>query len=296
MKKTIYLIIALVQWTTLACYAQRNQGWPDLNLDRAWYEYRFHAKYSPSALKWRFFRDTVSVEEMKTAFLKYKNVPLHKSPYAGFDTILTSKGKAIILRSPMRDVPLKDILAKPKLRKKLTGDVVYLAQPHPYMGFIVSPYAFYEVYQDGKLVGQDGKNHDGGADFFSYAQQATSTLHGEWNDSIESGARLMGAMIGLSEGIQPGRPERIFSVLLHRKAEQKYPTREEYTIDLLAPENPDQQTLTDFLVMKTYIEKLHYNTFKPYYTTDFRFLLGRYYRVTVNRCGWLVEDYMDINH
>ena len=46
---------------------------------------------------WRFFRDTVSVEEMKTAFLKYKNVPLHKSPYAGFDTILTSKGKAIIL-------------------------------------------------------------------------------------------------------------------------------------------------------------------------------------------------------
>ena len=79
---------------------------------------------------------------MKTTFLKYKNVPLHKSPYAGFDTILTSKGEAIILRSPMRDVPLKDILAKPKLRKKLTGDVVYLAQPHPYMGFIVSPYAF----------------------------------------------------------------------------------------------------------------------------------------------------------
>ncbi len=280
----------------MTCHAQRNKGWPDLNLDKAWDEYRYHARYSPYALKWRFFRDTISVNEMKEAFLKYKDVTLHKSPYAGFDTIMTTKGKAVILRSPMRDVPLKDIFAKPKWRKKLTGDIVYLAHPHPYMGFIVSPYAFYEVYQGGKLVGQDGKYHDGGADFFSYAQQATSTLHGEWNDSIESGARLMGAMIGLSEGIQAGRPERIFSVLLHRKAEQTYPTREEYTIDLLLPENPDQQTLTDFLVMKGYIEKLHYNSFKPYYTTDFRLLLGRYYRVTVNRCGWLVEDYMNINN
>lgn len=293
MTKTFCFIIAL--WATMTCNAQSNKGWPDLNLDRAWYEYRYHANYSPYALKWRFFQDTISVNEMKDAFLRYKDVPLQKSPYSGHDTLMTTKGKAVILRSPMKDESLKDILGKPKLRKKLTGDVVYLAQPHPYMGFTVSPYAFYEVYKDGKLVGQDGKYHDGGADFFSYAQQATTTLHGEWNDSIESGARLMGAMIGLSEGIQADRPERIFSVLLRRKAEQTYPTREEYTIDLLQPEKPDKQTLTDFLVMKKYIEKLHYNSFKPYYTTDFRLLLGRYYRVTVNRCGWLVEDYMRIN-
>ena len=39
-----------------------------------------------------------------------------------------------------------------------------------------------------------------------------------------------------------------------------------------------------------------YQTFKPYYTSDGRILPGRYYRVTVNRCGWLVEDYMDINN
>ena len=32
-----------------------------------------------------------------------------------------------------------------------------------------------------------------------------------------------------------------------------------------------------------------------YYTTDFRILPARYYRVTVNKCGWLVEDYMVIN-
>lgn len=41
--------------------------------------------------------------------------------------------------------------------------------------------------------------------------------------------------------------------------------------------------------------KLPQGTFRPYYTTDFRILPARYYRVTVNKCGWLVEDYMVIN-
>lgn len=157
MKKTIYLIIALVQWTTLACYAQRNQGWPDLNLDRAWYEYRFHAKYSPYALTWRFFRDTVSVEEMKTTFLKYKNVPLHKSPYAGFDTILTSKGEAIILRSPMRDVPLKDILAKPKLRKKLTEMLCISPSPIPTWDSSCRPTLFTRCIKTGNSLAKTEK-------------------------------------------------------------------------------------------------------------------------------------------
>lgn len=48
--------------------------------------------------------------------------------------------------------------------------------------------------------------------------------------------------------------------------------------------------------MKQFVERLPQGTFMPYYTTDFRILLGRYYRVTVNKCGWLVEDYMDINN
>lgn len=292
MKKTVCLIIALAQWITMACYSQRNSGWPSLNIERAWDEYRYHADYSPYALKWRFFRDSVSVDEMKTAFSQYKEGPSRKSPYEGFDTIMTSKGKAAILRSPMKGTPMKVIFAKPRSRKKLTGDVVYLAQPRDYMGFTISPYAFYEVYKEGKLVGQEGKYHDGGADFFCYAQQATSTIHGEWSDSIANGARLLGALIGLSEGIQPNRPERIFSVLLHEKTEQD----NEYTIEMLQPENPDQQTIADFLVMKAYIEKLRKKSLKPYFTTDFRILMGRYYRVTVNKCGWLVEDYMDINH
>ena len=47
--------------------------------------------------------------------------------------------------------------------------------------------------------------------------------------------------------------------------------------------------------MQWFVEKLPYNTFRPLYTADFRILTGRYYRVTVNKCGWLVEDYLDIN-
>ncbi len=133
----------------MACHAQRNQGWPDLNLDRAWDEYRYHARYSPYALKWRFFHDTVSVSEMKTAFLRYKSVPLHKSPYEGFDTLDTSKGKAVILRSPLKDMPLKDIFAKPKLRKRLTGDIVYLALPHPYMVSSCRPMLFMRFTKTG---------------------------------------------------------------------------------------------------------------------------------------------------
>lgn len=47
--------------------------------------------------------------------------------------------------------------------------------------------------------------------------------------------------------------------------------------------------------MQWFVEKLPYNTFRPLYTADFRILTGRYYSVTVNKCGWLVEDYLVIN-
>ena len=32
----------------------------------------------------------------------------------------------------------------------------------------------------------------------------------------------------------------------------------------------------------------------PYFTTDLRQMTGRYYRVTVNKCGWLIEDYLNL--
>ena len=31
---------------------------------------------------------------------------------------------------------------------------------------------------------------------------------------------------------------------------------------------------------------------KPYYTSDFRVLPGRFYRITSNSCGILVQDYL----
>jgi len=54
-------------------------------------------------------------------------------------------------------------------------------------------------------------------------------------------------------------------------------------------------TATLFQNFKGFVERIPAKAFMPYYTTDFRIMTGRYYRVTVNKCGWLVEDYFSIN-
>lgn len=54
-KKICFIIFIILRCVPIACNAQRNQGWPDLNLDWALDEYRYHANYSPYALNWRFF-------------------------------------------------------------------------------------------------------------------------------------------------------------------------------------------------------------------------------------------------
>jgi len=33
---------------------------------------------------------------------------------------------------------------------------------------------------------------------------------------------------------------------------------------------------------------------QPYFTTDLRQMTGRYYRVTVDKCGWLIDDYLNL--
>ena len=59
--------------------------------------------------------------------------------------------------------------------------------------------------------------------------------------------------------------------------------------------NPDKETAELFQNLKSFVERIPAKAFKPYYTTDFRIMTGRYYRVTVSKCGWLVEDYLSIN-
>ena len=67
-----------------------------------------------------------------------------------------------------------------------------------------------------------------------------------------------------------------------------------YTIELLVPENPDKEIELLFKDLKRFIESLSSKSFAPYFTTDMRLMTGRYYRVTVNKCGWLIEDYLNL--
>ena len=70
--------------------------------------------------------------------------------------------------------------------------------------------------------------------------------------------------------------------------------KELLTIDLLLPNNPDKETENLFMSLKDFVESLPSKSFAPYYTTDLRLMTGRYYKVTVNKCGWLIQDYLDL--
>ena len=45
-----------------------------------------------------------------------------------------------------------------------------------------------------------------------------------------------------------------------------------------------EETTELFQDFKSFVELIPAPAFKPYYTTDFRIMTGRYYRVTVNKC------------
>ena len=71
-------------------------------------------------------------------------------------------------------------------------------------------------------------------------------------------------------------------------------TKVTYTLELLLPDNPDKETDALFMSLKRFVESLPSNSFAPYFTTDMRLMTGRYYKVTVNKCGWLIQDYLDL--
>ena len=96
---------------------------------------------------------------------------------------------------------------------------------------------------------------------------------------------------GMRSSVHVDDTERKFSVLLYARPQTKYSQEVTYTLELLQPEHPDKETVELFQDFKGFVEHIPAPAFKPYYTTDFRILAGRYYRVTVSKCGWLVEDY-----
>lgn len=293
-----------------------------------WVEYQKGIKQDVLLLQRNHFKDTVSVEEMKEAFLKNKDQRFKKSPYEGFDSVeYTIIGEQVMLLSPLKRHPQKEIrecrgvwswlgrfyliklldkkdgtpqkgllemLNSDKTQKWLDREVITLLEPHWYMGFVVSPNPHLDIYDEGKLVGRVNSGLRGSSDFFSYANRTSTMLDGDWGDIVDDGAKLLGVLHGIRSAPNVARPERTFSVLLYEKPKAK-DSKVTYTLELLEPKNPDEVTTNLFQDFKGYIERIPAKAFKSYYTTDFRIMTGRYYRVTVNKCGWLVEDYFSIN-
>lgn len=302
---------------------------PDNTYCMKWDSYiHKHAKGGKNTLLSRYyFKATVSVDEMVAAFHANKDNKSTSSPYAGHDSIQHGLySEQVLLTSPLprhpdkkaracrgvwtnsvdgyrlvslqgkdgkTDEALTEKVLKEEARDWMEGDFVTLRKPCHYMGFIVSPRVSLTSFNKERVVGHEGCMHNK-ADFFSHAGTAT-TLDGDWDSEIRGGALLLGKFLTLCSSYNNANtPERTFSVLLYQKPDSPANKRE-YTLRLLLPENPDTETTQAFEEMKRFVEKLRYNTYNPLYTTDFRVMTGRYYRVTVNKCGWLVEDYMEIN-
>lgn len=293
------------------------------HLSKSWAEYQQDTKYNLTNFSRRYFTDTVSVMEMKEAFFKYKDVKFTKSPYAGLDSImrLCSIGEGVMLLSPLRNHAKKEIresrgvwrwfgsprlvnlldkngtpqeallkrMKDDELKKMMNGEIISLRAPRWYMGYVVSPAACMEVYMDGELLSRSPVVNY--SDFFAYANHYSMVLDGEWYHNVSGGAHLMGALQGMNTMMNARTSEKTFSVLLYAK---NYPRSKKvtYTIDLLLPDNPDRETDALFTSLKSFVESLPSGSFAPYYTTDLRLMTGRYYKVTVNKCGWLIEDYL----
>ncbi len=325
MKKNLILfIISLALLPVSRVYGQISFDY----LGEQWTEYQKGSTGDLTLLNRNHFNDTVSVEEMKEAFLKNKDQRLWKSPCDGFDSLAYSQlGENVMLLSPLKRHPQKKIrecrgvwnwfghlslvklldkdgtpqngllekLKSDKTQKWLDGEVVTLRAPRWYMGFVVSPSPRLEIYDEGKLVGRACPSVNLiSADFFSYASLTKITLDGDWYSKVDDGAKLLGVLHGIQSTANLTRPERTFSVMLYEKPKVKG-SKVTYTLELLQPKNSDKETTELFQDFKRFVENIPEGAFRPYYTTDFRIMTGRYYRVTVNKCGWLVEDYFSIN-
>ena len=303
MKKAQYaLTLAFILFIFSPAYAQwideGKEEWARLNFPKAWTSYLYRNKADRSILRLNFYRDTVSVEEMRTAFEQHKDTYFKTSPYTGYDSIDTYYGKLLVLRSPLKDVPMKDIWMKQrksKYAKDITGDFIFLQEPQFYMGYIVSPNPILETRHEGRLLAEEAET-DGRADFFCFMQRSSNTIDGTWKSYLKDGAKLLGTLIGMDSNFTIDNEELSFSVLLYEKPKGETGTDGIYGLELLSPKDPDGLIQGAFNEMQWFVRKLPYGTYRPLYTTDFRIMTGRYYRVTVNRCGCLVEDYMDINN
>ena len=86
----------------------------ELSLDKlatSWAAYQKDTKYNLTDFSCRYYTETVSVQEMKEAFYKNKDVKFSMSPYAGLDSIkrMGTVGESAMILSPLRNHPKKEV-------------------------------------------------------------------------------------------------------------------------------------------------------------------------------------------
>ena len=242
MKKTIFIMVFL-QIALSSAYAQwideGEEEWATLNFPRAWISYLHDTKADRSILRQNYFKDTISVEEMKAAFEQYKDTIFRTSPYAGYDSINTFYGKFLVLLSPLKGVPMKDVwMTQNKDKAKLlTGDIIFLKEPKRYMGYTVTPNPFLETRNKGYIKVVDNSVFSYCADFFSFI---SPILGGSWTRRTKGGAKLLGNLIDMGWNFDMDHEERTFSVLLYEKHKDETGKEGTYGLELLSPKALDE--------------------------------------------------------
>ena len=111
--KHVAMLFALLFSSTTGVFAQFaiQKALRYDNLSERWSDYQQETKYGLLNFSRRYFKDTISVAEMKEAFFKYKDVKFTKSPYAGLDSVkrIGTIGESVMILSPLRNHPKKEI-------------------------------------------------------------------------------------------------------------------------------------------------------------------------------------------
>ena len=302
MKHLRLFAISIALLAALNIFGQTAKGKPTLfdYLGKAWSDYeKNEMDKNFLSLSWKLYKE-VSLEEMKQAFYNNRNAKA-KDKEIHYEDFIVTKPELHPEDIYLRVYPtLKD---NPSERVD-EGMEITLSNPKWYMGFIVSPRAYFEVYNSGKkTVFAPYATY---SDIFAYAAyRPVLQLDGpyNWHRDTGWGARLVGTLHAMRTDEHWWlKDEKQFSVLLYKKKDEEKVQdyqgihtrlrRVYYSLELLEPGNPDKETQKLFDDLKRFVEELPLGTFAPYFTSDTRVMTGRYYRVTVNKCGWLIEDYL----
>ncbi|MBS7399358.1 MAG: hypothetical protein KIG92_03575 [Prevotella sp.] len=172
MKKGVTLVLLLALWPFATCYAQlqKDGEWLNYNLNKEWQTYQYRSKDDLYLLREKYFRDTITIDEMKAAFRANKDKPFNFSPYSGHDSIFSFRGNLLnLVRPKAKGLPLKRFYMNPNKTKEeaklLDGDLVFLRYPQHYMGYVVSPQPLLETFDKGRIMGREGVIMWGGSQF-----------------------------------------------------------------------------------------------------------------------------------